>query len=232
MPTENSTFLSSKHSPEGIRLFAAWGVFCYPGDLCTRLHFRRNPGGNHVLSRVGEIVQIVWQLLPNYFPIRLDESGIMPNHFHGIIVINGSDPRIAAGRDRGEASGPMEKSAGLGRGESGGNYPRFQQLTPFPPDSPLRPNHISHGSKQITTGAGRPAGTAPGSLGAIIQKFKSMTTHRINALQRTPGGIVWQRNYYEHIIRNENEWENIRLYIQVNPLHWNEDDENPSTLMR
>jgi hypothetical protein len=126
----------------------------------------------------------------------------------------------------------MEESAGLGRGESGGNNLRFPQSPAFPPDSPLRPNHISKGLSKISPGMGRPAGTATGSLGAIIQKFKAMTTHKINALQKTPGGIVWQRNYYEHVIRNENEWENIRLYIQVNPLRWEEDDENPSTLMR
>ena len=59
-----------------------------------------------VLSRAGEIVKIVWQLLPKYFPIQLDESGIMPNHFHGIIVIDGAHPRIPVG---------------IGKGESGGN---------------------------------------------------------------------------------------------------------------
>jgi putative transposase len=164
-----------------------------------------------VLSRIGEIVKIVWELLPNYFPIRLDEGGIMPNHFHGIIVIDGSDPRFAAG---------------IGKGEAGGNDSRFPQLTPFPPASPLRPNGVDVRKCE------RPAGTAPQSLGAIIQTFKSMTTRRINALQRTSGGIVWQRIYYEHVIRNEIEWENIRLYIQVNPTHWAEDDQNPSTLMR
>jgi REP element-mobilizing transposase RayT len=59
-----------------------------------------------------------------------------------------------------------------------------------------------------------------------------MTTHKINALQKTPSGMVWQRNYYEHIIQSEEEWERIRLYIQVNPLRWAEDDENPSAAMR
>jgi putative transposase len=203
-----------------------------------------------VLSGIGEIVQIVWQILPNYFPVRLDESVIMPNHFHGIIVIEDPNFKINTGRGRGEAGGnndslpqltsfppasprpdgeprgPIEESAGRGRGEAGGKNACFPQLSPFPPASPLPPNSIS------TNKDGRPAGTTPGSLAAIIQTFKSMTTRRINALQRTPGGIVWQRNYYEHVIRNQNEWENIRLYIQVNPLHWDEDDQNPSTLMR
>jgi putative transposase len=170
--------------------------------------FGKIQGESIVLSRVGEIVQIVWEMLPNYFPIRLDESGIMPNHFHGIIVIE--DPQFKIYADS-RTRGSMDESAGLCRGESGGNGVNCGKRGSFPPDSPLRPNHISHGSTQIPTGAGRPAGTAPGSLGAIIQKFKAMTTHRINALQNTPSGIVWRRNYYEHVIRNEKEWENIRL---------------------
>lgn len=48
----------------------------------------------------------------------------------------------------------------------------------------------------------------------------------INSLQRTPGIPVWQRNYYEHIIRNEKDLNNIRDYIINNPIKWATDDEN------
>jgi putative transposase len=47
-------------------------------------------------------------------------------------------------------------------------------------------------------------------------------------LRQTEGQIVWQRNYYEHIIRNEREMENIWKYIEANPVMWAEDDENPA----
>jgi len=108
-------------------------------------------GETMALSRAGEIVKIVWELLPNYFPIRLDEWIIMPNHFHGIIVIEGFRPD-------GGARGPIDKSDGVGRGESGGDKRRSPPLTPFPPDSPLlRPNHGA------TSKGERPAGTVPGS---------------------------------------------------------------------
>jgi len=159
-------------------------------------------GEGIALSRAGQIVELVWKLIPNYFPVRLNEWTVMPNHFHGIIVIDGPS---------------------IGRGEADGNVPRLLQSAPFPSASPQRPND---------TAPNRPAGTVPGSLGAIMQTFKSMTTYKINALQKTPGGMVWQRNYYEHVIRSEVEWERIRLYIQVNPLRWAEDDENPSAAMR
>lgn len=69
----------------------------------------------------------------------------------------------------------------------------------------------------------RTIGTATGSLGAILQNFKSVSTRKINQVEASPGVRLWQRNYYEHIIRNETEWQRIRDYIQVNPLHWQED---------
>lgn len=64
------------------------------------------------------------------------------------------------------------------------------------------------------------------SLGAVIGHFKSIVTKRINRLQNVAGRPVWQRNYYEHIIRDEREWENIHRYIESNPSMWVEDEEN------
>ncbi len=72
----------------------------------------------------------------------------------------------------------------------------------------------------------RPIGTNSGSLGAIIQNYKSISTRRINTLRRTPGVQVWQRNYYEHIIRDEADWQKIADYIENNPSKWAEDREN------
>lgn len=69
---------------------------------------------------------------------------------------------------------------------------------------------------------------APGSLGAVIGGYKSALARRINALRSTPGAPVWQRNYYEHIIRSERELESIRRYIHDNPGNWAADTENPS----
>lgn len=67
-----------------------------------------------------------------------------------------------------------------------------------------------------------PKGTQPGSLSAMIQHFKSVTTRRINKNRRTPGERVWQRNFYERIIRNEKELNAIRDYIHDNPIRWQE----------
>ena len=76
----------------------------------------------------------------------------------------------------------------------------------------------------------RPAPTA--SLGDVVGLFKSITTHQyaINAHKSkwpTFPGKLWQRNYYERIIRNDDEMNLIRQYIIDNPLQWNIDENNP-----
>lgn len=75
-----------------------------------------------------------------------------------------------------------------------------------------------------------PAGPDAGSLGAIIGQFKSAVTKHINAHRGTPGAPVWQRNYYEHIIRNEQALNAIRRYIAENPLRWHLDRYNSAAV--
>jgi REP element-mobilizing transposase RayT len=70
-------------------------------------------------------------------------------------------------------------------------------------------------------------GSPSQTVGAIVRGFKSATTKHINEMRHTPGAPVWQRNYYEHIIRNEDDLAHIRQYILDNPLKWPEDAENP-----
>ena len=62
-----------------------------------------------------------------------------------------------------------------------------------------------------------PRGLKPGSLGSIIGQYKSITAKRINQIRNTQGIRVWQRNYYDRVIRNNKELEAIRQYIQTNP---------------
>ena len=68
---------------------------------------------------------------------------------------------------------------------------------------------------------------APDSLSAIVRSYKSAVTKRVNELRGMPGVALWQRNYYEHIVRNENELRLVREYIVNNPLQWSLDRENP-----
>ncbi|WP_017653546.1 transposase [Fortiea contorta] len=68
----------------------------------------------------------------------------------------------------------------------------------------------------------------PRSLSSAIAGFKCATTSRINTIRNAPGTAVWQRNYYEHIIRNQFSLEKIRQYIQNNPQSWNKDQLHPN----
>lgn len=126
-------------------------------------------------TETSRICQSCWDDLPNHYPnCTLDAFVIMPNHVHGIIVLD--DP------------------VGVG-------------LKPTPTK-----NHKHH------------------PLSEIIRGFKTFTARRINAHQKTEGIPFWQRNYYERIIRNEEELGQIREYIMRNPENWEHDKNNPKNV--
>ena len=64
-------------------------------------------------------------------------------------------------------------------------------------------------------------------LGRLIGAFKTVSTKKINILRNAPGTKLWQRNYYEHIIRNSDAMDKIRQYISNNPLSWQIDQLHP-----
>lgn len=66
------------------------------------------------------------------------------------------------------------------------------------------------------------------NVGAIVRGYKSTVTKQINELNNQPGDKVWQRNYYDHIIRSKNELNKIRTYIRENPRNWENDNLNIS----
>jgi len=76
-------------------------------------------------------------------------------------------------------------------------------------------------------GSPLPHGPHPKSLGAVIAQFKSRVTKRLWKLPSLKGIAIWQRNYYEHVIRNEKDLQNKTDYIEANPMLWDQDDENP-----
>ncbi len=76
-------------------------------------------------------------------------------------------------------------------------------------------------------GSPLPRGPKPASLGAILAQFKSRATKRIWKIPEFKETPIWQRNYYEHVIRNDKDLQNKTDYIEANPLLWEQDDENP-----
>lgn len=84
----------------------------------------------------------------------------------------------------------------------------------------IMPNHI-HGIIILTKSEEQP-------LAEVIRSFKTSSARRINQLRNSKGIPVWQRNYYEHIIRNEESMDKIREYIINNPLSWQQDQLHPN----
>ncbi len=100
----------------------------------------------------------------------------------------------------------------------------------------IMPNHV-HGiivlgdtDVSANVGAGlKPAPTKRHGLAEIIRAFKTFSARRINELREARGTSLWQRNYYEHVIRSADEWQHIREYILDNPARWEMDEENPKS---
>jgi len=86
------------------------------------------------------------------------------------------------------------------------------------PQNRVTQERATHGSPL------RIMGPQKGSIGAIVGQFKSAVTKRINILRDTPGVMVWQRNYYERIIRTDEELTDTREYIVNNPIRWHDDE--------
>jgi len=177
-----------------------------------------------VLNFAGEMVKKWWLKLPEKYPrIQLDKYILMPNHIHGIIIIVGADPRVRPDNNKEQM---QNKDTGFkGEGEHVGSPLRgSQQRGSQQRDLQQRGSQQQNSSKQQTV-----------SLFQIMQWFKTMTTNEYirNVKQNNWPPFnkrVWQRNYHDRIIRNENELNRIREYIINNPRKWDSDTENPGRL--
>ena len=138
------------------------------------------------------------------------EFVVMPNHVHGIVRIRGKE--VAPGASNVGASRPFRRNDNSHRN---GVAQRNCGLVSVD-GSPLRVDHAT-----------TPRRAERGSLGARIASFKTQSTLAMNRLRMTPGVPAWQRNYHEHIIRNEEISLRVREYIRDNPAKWDEDPDNP-----
>lgn len=128
------------------------------------------------LNQGGKIADQCWkEIAIHYENVIIDEFIIMPNHIHGIIIINNE---------------------------------RVQDI------EPPRRNQFQH--------------IIPGSIGSIIRGFKIGVTKWFR--NNTDIHQIWQKGFYEHIIRNDDELNNIRKYIQDNPHKWEEEKNNPENI--
>jgi REP element-mobilizing transposase RayT len=93
----------------------------------------------------------------------------------------------------------------------------------------IMPDHL-HGIIVITDQPPHGVPTRAHTLGGIVARFKAHSARRINVQRGTAGAPVWQRSYYEHVVRNERDLERIREYIANNRWRWPEDEDPPGKL--
>jgi putative transposase len=140
------------------------------------------------LNDAGRTIEKWWFELNRKFPmVETDEFVVMPNHFHGVVII-----------------------------------------TDVPVGADLRVGPVPEGEHPTQQGA-----HAGAPLQAVIQWFKTMTTNEYIRGVKTASwpsfnGRLWQRNYYEHVIRDDQSLNRIRQYIVDNPARWEFDRENPT----
>jgi len=167
-------------------------TICAQGKQCL---FGEIQNGEMILNDVGKIISECWSgTLDHFDGVSLDEFVVMPNHIHGIVVIeNGID---------GWGANVVRDNINI-RGTSGRGA------------ACCAPTNVPAVIKNIIK---------PNSLPAIVRSFKSAVSKKCR--ERELVYDIWQRNYYEHIIRNENELFKIRNYIHGNPSKWQEDKLN------
>jgi putative transposase len=151
--------------------------------ICSHKHectFGTIIDGRMSLSALGETVEREWLKTNTNRPhVVLDSFVVMPNHFHGILVLVEAIRRGTARRAR------------------------------IP--TPTADNKRAFG------------GPVAGSVPTIVGAFKSAVTRRAHMVPDTSNRIIWQRNYHEHVIRDERDLKRIREYIRDNPMKWHLD---------
>ncbi len=145
------------------RTGAYFVTICTQNRVCL---FGKVTDGTMALTDAGHMVQSTWAQMPKFYPgVDIDEFVVMPNHIHGIIILEGTTP------------------TGL-------------------------------------------------SLPDVVQRLKTLTTKRYidgvgNAEWPRFSKRLWQRTYFEHVIRNPESLDRIRRYILENPGRWTVDPDNP-----
>ena len=178
-------------------------TICIKNKLCLLGHIADQ---KMLLNDAGNmIVKWYYELENKFSDIRCHEMITMPNHFHCILQNTGlpvrADLRVC---------------------------PTPNTPNNHPPADPLSNEHISdqHAPDEHK---GSPLGEHMGSpLHRVVQWFKTMTTNEyIRGVKNHDwerfDGKLWQRNYYEHIIRDDRAYHNISNYIRNNPAKWQQD---------
>ena len=169
--------------------------------------------GEAHLTDAGEMIRQVWHEIPIRFPsFEIDEFVVMPNHIHGILIIHSP------------VGVPLVGTQDAAHAKTT-DSPSFVGVLPTDAARP------TYGDRTTTRVAPTEGGNA--TLGEVVGAYKSLTTLEYSKGVENYGWPpfdkrLWQRNYYERIIRDNRELDGAREYIANNPTQWELDAENPS----
>jgi len=171
---------------------------CYFGDVVDNMETRliaSLPEPEMQLSEIGQIANDRWLEIPDHFPfVELGEFQVMPNHVHGIVIINK----------------PNEKQKYKTRNNGGGSG-----------NTDVETRLIASLPKKSGGFAGDKNPMLNDNLSKIIRWYKGRVTFESRNIH---ADFEWQSRFYDHIIRDEQSFHNISEYIANNPLNWNKDD--------
>lgn len=169
--------------------------------ICTKnreYFFGEINNGKMQLNELGKNAVQFWMEIPNHFPfIELGNFVVMPNHTHGILIIDKPVDNRAVDTPNVEMPNLGISTGCISTG-----------LSTVDPQKPKPKN------------GGKIDEWKPGTIGVIINQYKRMVT--IHNRKINPN-FAWQSNYHDHIIRNSKSFENIQNYIENNPAQWKED---------
>jgi REP element-mobilizing transposase RayT len=169
----------------------------YYVTLCTQRRvclFGRVVDGQMHTNDLADIITACWFDLPDHYGhVLLDAFVVMPNHIHAVIVLRDYDDGVL--------DNTMDTTVGAG-------------LRPAPTAINDADSADDDGPSLNNSVPQRHA------LPEIVRALKTFSSTRINQCRRRPCARLWQRGYYDHVVRSERDLERIRLYIQNNPARW------------
>ena len=214
---------------------AQWWDYGWNGayfiTICTQNrehYFGKITDAKMILSHLGVIADVLWREIPNHTPfVQLGDFVVMPNHIHGILILN--KPK---GMDGDGMNDTMHDNPGVSKDDNGndnvvGGVVEALHATPLQHQSMHSSQHQSlHSSQQSPPETNmkneKMSAISPksNSVSTIIRSYKSAVTKHANRLGFENG---WQTRFYDHIIRNDAEYQRISDYIVNNPKNWGKD---------
>ena len=157
---------------------------------------------------MGETVESCWNEIPRHFnDVELSEHIVMPNHFHGLVILKFTASCVSGEKTR--------RPAGVSGGIPAKVIGRAQHAVPLRLDGSLP--YDTHPFSALVAG----------SLQVVVRSFKAAATKRIREHLKKPTLSVWQRGFYEQIIWSQKAFRDTCEYIRTNPAKWDMDEENP-----